>query len=146
MLETSGKRVELTPGPGKSVEKTPAPFNWKSLPVELLIQYRDEITQCLPAVDLAGVDLEQELMLQYRALRALQSSVLTDESLPLNQRAQVANTVGATLDRLIDAQEKVYNQERFKSIETLLIRHLKRLPENLAGAFLHEYAQILREK
>jgi hypothetical protein len=120
-----------------------APFEWKSLPTELLIQFHDEIRACLPPLSLTQMNLEEELLLQYHSLRSLQTLVLNDDTLPLNQRAQVANSVVATLDRLVGAQEKVYSQERFKAIETALIRHLKRLPEATAEAFLVDYKAIL---
>lgn len=129
--------------PTEKKEKA-APFEWKALPPELLIQFHDEIRECLPALELKEMNLEEELLLQYHSLRALQTQVLNDETLPLNQRAQVANSVMATLDRLVEAQAKVYNQERFKSIETILIRHLKKLPEEAAEAFLADYRTLLQ--
>jgi hypothetical protein len=118
-------------------------LDWASLPVETLLQYRDEITAHLPALALKDIDLESELLAQFHSLRVLQTQVLNDDAVPLNQRAQLANSVGATLDRLIDAQEKVFTQERMKSIENLLIRHIKLLPEATAEEFLKSYEAIL---
>lgn len=111
---------------------------------EELIRHYDEIKKHLPATSLKDVNLEEELLLQFHTLRKLQSGVLGDAEFPLNQRAQVANTVGATLDRLVEAQEKVYSQERFKNLENLLVRHIKKLPEEVAEAWLHDYETLIR--
>ena len=116
-----------------------APFNWASLPLELLIQYRDEITRHLPPLTLKDLNLEEEMLLQFHALRALQNGVLNDEEFPLNQRAQVANSVASSLGRLAELQESLYSSERFKMIENLLIRTLNVLGEEVAGEFLSEY-------
>ena len=134
---------EAAPSFQRKRSEKAAPFNWKSLPVDVLIKYRDEITQCLPALTLSEVNLEEELLLQFQTLRVLQTEVLNDETIPLNQRAQVANAVGNTLDRLIGAQSEVYDQERFKSIENVLIRHLRKLPEAFAEDFLKDYERVL---
>jgi hypothetical protein len=120
-----------------------APFNWASIPVDLLIQYYDEIRQHLPPTALKDVDMESELLLQFHAVRALQTSVLNDTDIALNQRAQVANTVASTLKSLADMQERIYTAERYKTIENLMIRSLNRLPEDVAERFLTEYKQIL---
>lgn len=130
---------------GSDKRKEPrATFNWSAMPVEDLIRYRDEITKHLPPLDLKDINLQEELLLQFHALRALQGQVLNDDEVPLNQRAQLANSVGSTLDRLVELQEKVWSQERFKTIENTLIRHLKRLPEDVAEAFLADYEALLR--
>lgn len=130
---------------GKSGEKPDkaAPFNWKSLPIDLLILYRDQITRELPPLALKDMNMEEELLLQFHNLRALQNQVLNDDTLPLNQRAQVANSVANVLENLTSRQEKIYSSERFKLIENLLIRHLNLLPEATAEAFIVEYERIL---
>lgn len=120
-----------------------APFNWRSLPIDVLIEYRDEITKCLPPLALKDMNLEEELLLQFHAVRSLQNNVITDAELPLNQRAQVANAVANTLTKLIDMQESVYTQERFKAIEMALIRALGTLPEDAAKAFIDQYEKVL---
>lgn len=132
--------VELS---GGKTAPSKAPFNWKSLPVDLLIKYRDEITRVLPPLTLKETNLEEELLLQYHSLRALQNDVLNDEEIALNQRAQVANTVSNALLSLGKLQSEVYTQERFKAIESLMIRHLSRLPEDTAEAFLKDYEVVL---
>lgn len=133
---------------GRTKGERPAPFNWKSLPDDLLIRYMDEIRACLPATSLKEMNLEEELVLQLHAMRVLQNEVLTDrgegtEGIPLNQITSVANAVSSALNRLVELQNEIYNSERFKSIENLLIRTLTKLPEDVASAFLTEYKLVL---
>lgn len=117
-----------------------SPFVWASLPVELLLQYRDEIDRHLPPLTLKEMNMEEQLLLQYHGLRALQTLVLNEEKEPLNQRVQVANAVTGSLVKLADLQETLYSSERFKMVENLLIKTLNALPIEVAEAFLGEYA------
>lgn len=121
----------------------PTKQNWAILSVAELIRFRDEITKALPPIELSKINLEEEVLMQFHALRELQNTVMEDEEVPVNQRAQVANTVGATLKTLGDQQIALYSSERFKQIENALIRQLDKLPEELAAAFLDDYAKVL---
>lgn len=129
----------------RSSPSSGAPFNWKALPVDLLIQYRDEITAHLPPLALKDINLEEELLLQFHAIRQLQTTVLNDETLPLNQRAQVANSVTNILNKLTELQGEAYNQERFKAIELALIRSLRTLPEDVAKDFIEQYEEVVKK-
>ena len=124
-------------------EPAQAPFRWSALPIETLLKYFDEIRATLPSTKLVDMNMEDELILQYQAVRALQNSIIDDDEVPANQKAQVANAVASVLGSLADLQNKTYSSERFKRIETLLIRHLSKLPEDTAAAFLEDYERIL---
>ena len=124
-------------------EPAQAPFRWSALPIETLLKYFDEIRATLPSTKLVDMNMEDELLLQYQAVRALQNSIIDDDEVPANQKAQVANAVASVLGSLADLQNKTYSSERFKRIETLLIRHLSKLPEDTAAAFLEDYERIL---
>jgi flagellar motility protein MotE (MotC chaperone) len=119
------------------------PYKWENHSTLDLIRFRDQITKLLPPLALSEMNLEEEMLLQFHTLRALQNDVLTQSSIALNQRVQAANAVASQLKALSDAQGEVYNQERFKAIEGLLIRSLSKWPEDAAAAFLEEYARIL---
>jgi len=134
------KRVEIKP---PSTQQSRAPFDWKSLPVSMLVKYRDEITQHLPATELKDFNMEQELLIQYHSVRELQNEVISDIDIPPNQRAQVANSVAAGQSKIADLQVEVYTSERFKNIEALLIRTLNKLPEEQAAEFLEGYEKLL---
>lgn len=128
---------------GRGEETSTSPFRWSALPLETLLRYLDEIRQVLPATTLLDMNMEEELILQFQAVRTLQNTILDDESVPANQKAQVANSVASVLGSIADLQNKVYSSERFKRIETLLIRHLNKLPEDVAAAFLEDYESLL---
>ena len=127
-------------------EPKPAPFNWAMLTVPELVKFRDEITAVLPPLSIKEMDLEQQMLLQFHSLRALQNQVLEDEQIPLNQRTQLANAGASSLAQLLAYQEKVYTQERFKRIENLLIKNLNKLPQEQAEAFLLDYEKIIATK
>lgn len=128
---------------GRGEETSTPTFRWSALPLETLLRYLDEIRQVLPATTLLDMNMEEELILQFQAVRTLQNTILDDESVPANQKAQVANSVASVLGSIADLQNKVYSSERFKRIETLLIRHLNKLPEDVAAAFLEDYEQMI---
>lgn len=133
-----GRKGEEAPHPPRS-----APFNWKSLPMEDLIRFRDEITTCLPALTLIDIDMEQELLLQYHSMRALQNEVLADTEVPRNQQAQIANACSAVLAKIAELQETLYDSERLKRIEKVLIASLDELPTEVKEKFLTEYEKAL---
>lgn len=131
-------------GGGQHPEKRkPPPFNWKANSVGDLIAWRDQITECLPPLSINEMNLEEEMLLQFHSLRQLQNDVMNDDSLPLNQRAQVANATTNSLEKLMTRQQDIYTSERFKAVERLLIRSLSKLPEDLAAKFLESYEKIL---
>jgi hypothetical protein len=93
--------------------------------------------------NLSEMNLEEELVAQYNAIKRLQAEVMNDPDVPANQKAQVANSVAATIKMLVDTQSRFYSQERFKRIESMLIAQLKKWPVEQAAEFLDEYAKML---
>lgn len=130
-------------GRPEDIQPSSAPFRWSAMPTETLLRFLDEIRATLPSTNLVDMNMEEELILQYQAVRSLQNSIFDDEGVPANQKAQVANSVASVLSSLADLQNKTYTSERFKRIETLLIRHLSKLPEETAAVFLEDYEQTL---
>lgn len=119
--------------------------DWGKVPPEQLIMWFEEIRDHLPPTQLSKMNMEQETLLQYHATRYLQTVVLNDDSVPANQKAQVANSVSSVLEKITRMQMEIYSTERFKAIELLLIRTLNKLPEDVAGQFIDEYEKILAE-
>jgi hypothetical protein len=110
-----------------------------------LIELRDQVTAKLPPLKLSEMNLEEEVMLQYLTIRELQTETINDDDVPVNQRAQVANSVTASLNKLTELQERLRPTERHKAIENTLIRCLSKLPEETASEFLDEYEKVLRD-
>lgn len=110
--------------------------------VEELLNLRAEIDRLLPSTKLKEMDLEKELVLQYHKVVALQTRVLGDDRTPANQLAQVSNAVAGTLQQLVTMQAKFHTSERFKKMESLMIHYMKKLPLDVAEAFLDEYEKL----
>ena len=91
---------------------------------------------------LSDMDMPSELIEQFRKVKDLQESVIEDDDIPANQRAQVAGAVAATLQQLIKMQTEFYTSERFRSIENLMIAYMKGLPLEQAEEFLTAYEAL----
>lgn len=117
----------------------------KTMTIAELSGLRDKITSLLPAAALKDVDLERELVIQFAVVKELQNDVLVDRDVPANQKAQVASQVASTLQQMVKMQAEYYNAERFKAVESAVIRAMKRMPLELAQEFLRDYEQIGRE-
>lgn len=122
------------------------PVNWDLLSEAELLACHDEILKRLPPTKLSEMNLEHELLIQFYTLRGLQSEVMDDDTVPVNQRAQVGNAVGSILNRMTELQNKLYESETFKMLEGAMIRQMKKLPEELAEKFLAEYEEIVSRR
>lgn len=111
-------------------------------PLDRLRALRAEIDKVLPATALKDINLEDELVRQYQTVKQLQIDVMTDMDTPVNQKAQVANSCAATLGQLTKMQTEFYTAERFKTIESILIRCLKTLPEDMVKDFFKMYEEM----
>ncbi len=115
----------------------------RGMSLEGLLNLKARVNAVLPASKLSSMNLEEELVDQFRLAKILQSTVLTDPNVPANQKAQVSNTCASILSNLQDTQNKFYTAERLKSIEGLLIEHAKSWPTEEAKAFLDAYQEKL---
>ncbi|MFA9216814.1 MAG: hypothetical protein ACEQSK_06880 [Sphingomonadaceae bacterium] len=94
--------------------------------------------------DLSKLDLAHELGAQYRAGMALLESVTNkNDGTPANQRAQVFNSVGAMLEKVIKQQKVVYSAERLKRFEAAFLKVLKSLEPDTARIFFDLYGEYL---
>lgn len=117
-------------------------FDLDDMTTEDLIRLHASIEAKLPPAELGSMNLERELVMQYRRILALQEDVLMDDDVPANQRAQVSNAVAATLQQLVKMQSEFHTAERFKAIENLMITYMKKLPLEVAEEFLNEYERL----
>ena len=114
----------------------------KDLSVDDMLALRDVLNEMMPSKTFADVNLEHELIEQYNTVKNLQSDVLTDDDVPVNQRAQVANSVASTLGQLTQMQADFYTSERFKAMEALMIKAIKKMSPEVAEAFVKEYEEM----
>ena len=102
----------------------------------------NKILSKITAKSLSELNLDLELLEQYKSTVALQETAATDFSIPLNQKAQIANTITAILKQIVDTQARLYNTERFKLLENILISTLQEFPE-ISENFLNKYQKAL---
>lgn len=93
---------------------------------------------------LEELDLPQELMAQYVVAKTLLEDVRHDEETPVNQKAQLLNTISSILATIVKTQAEVYSIERLKLLETTLISVLQK-HEALREDFLRDYEKALAE-
>lgn len=111
--------------------------------VHELVQLRQAVDERLPVRSLRDLNMEQELVIQLVTAQRLQRDVLADEETPANQRAQTLNAVAAALATLAKLQVEVYNSERLKRVEQVLIEVLQTLPMEAQEQFLALYEKEL---
>lgn len=110
-----------------------------------LLSLRMRIDAQLPARALADVNLEEELVIQFTQVKTLLDTVITDDDIPANQKAQVANSCSSLLGQLTQMQSKLYDAERVKALEAALIKALLTLPEATQKSFFAEYERLYGE-
>jgi len=110
-----------------------------------LLILKSQVEQRLPARSLKEMNLEEELVEQYLTVKALQERVLSGEGVSPSQLAQVANQVAGTLQQLVKMQTEYHTSERFKAIEGLMVKYMRRLPLSVAEDFLAEYEALADE-
>lgn len=104
----------------------------------------EKLRQALPGPQQAGesLDLQAELVAQFKAAKALFEKAQTNTDIPLNQLAQVINSAAALLKQLSSTQSELFTAERFRCAEAALIDSLKAFPE-LQEKFLADYTARL---
>jgi hypothetical protein len=149
MTDTYLARVPAHPSPQGDPNKPEDPpatryltCDLADIPLAHLIDLHTAIKCSLPNAKLQDINLAQELVLQFMRVKELQTATLSDTKVAANQKAQVANSVAATLAQLTKLQTELHTAERLKTIEGILIRHLKTLPVEVVEAFLEEYGQM----
>jgi hypothetical protein len=107
-----------------------------------LLALRGRIESMLPPLTMGGINLEQELAVQFQTVKALQSDTLSGNE-DSTKKASMINACASSLQHIIKMQNELHNSERFKALETLLIRYMKRLPKEVVDQFLDDYANLV---
>jgi uncharacterized protein (UPF0147 family) len=132
-------KLAMQQGAAKPAPSANSSLNLTAFTLTELMQLRENINGRLPARKLAEIDLEEELVLQFQQAKELFNSVITDQNVPTNQRAQVANTCTALLEQLTKLQNTLYSSERVKAMELALVRAIRDLPEEQQVTFFATY-------
>lgn len=118
----------------------------QSMDAKTLLKLRHEVDQALGLTNLAGLDIEQEIIIQLQTAKVLQADVLNDEMIPANQRAQTVNTVSSILAQLVKTQTDLYNAERIKEIEAMVVSCMREQPDDVKEKFFERYERLLATK
>lgn len=104
-----------------------------------LLDLRDKIDGKLTGINIKDVNLSQELLFQLKRAKELQSDDSNEEGAPLNQRVQAQNSAASVIVALIKIQDKAYTSERFKRMESAVIKVVKTLPTEQQESFFKSY-------
>lgn len=104
-----------------------------------LLALRDEIEQKLEGITLSDVNLVKETMIQFKKAKKLQIDASAEDSeVPMNQRAQVQNSIANILDRLSKMQTELYDSEKLKRLQAAVIKIVKTLPKEQQDSFFEQ--------
>lgn len=106
-----------------------------------LLDLHAKIEQKLGGLELGSINLVKETLLQVHRAKALQEQASTAADAPLNQRAQVQNSLGTLIKDLIKMQTSLFNSERIKRIQGAVIKIVKTLPAKQQDAFFDMLSQ-----
>lgn len=85
------------------------------------------------------LNLQVETIRLFRQTRRLMRQVLRETGVPANQKAQVANTLASLLKGLSAQQTELYNAERLKRLEFVIIRFVREMPDPEQERFMSMY-------
>lgn len=99
----------------------------------------DSYDEDLPEGSFVDLDLLAETMQLYRRSKRLMERTLRDKRVPSNQKAQTVNTLANLLKGLAVQQTELYNAERLKRLENLVITMVKELAPEIQDEFIRRY-------
>ena len=95
-------------------------------------------------VELKDIDVASELEHAFRIAKTLLDSCVNDSETPLNQKAQIIGAVNTEQTAMVKQRTDIYSAERVRTLESVLLKVLKRHPE-LSTAFLADYKAELEK-
>lgn len=95
-----------------------------------LLALRADIDSRLPIKSLDDVNLVEESLRQLQMAKALQAKANEkDSGTPMNQRAQVQNSISNIITTLAKVQMELHTSERIKRIQSAVVKVVKQLPK-----------------
>lgn len=109
-----------------------------------------QIEAKLPSLRLADINLEKETMLQLVRAKQLQEDAnKKDSGVPMNQRAQVQNSIANILSTLAKMQMELHDSESLKRLRAAVIKVVKAQPKEFQAQFFDmletEFAAVEKE-
>lgn len=88
--------------------------------------------------NLETLDVAAELALAYQQAKRLAEAAEFDDETPLNQKAQIVNSLNSILASITKSRAEIYSAERNRAMESALLSTLKKFPE-LQKEFMAAY-------
>lgn len=111
-----------------------------------LLVLHGKIEARLSGLTLDEVDLTRETLLQLQKAKHLQAEASKkDSKVPMNQQAQVQNSIANIITTLAKVQMDLFTSERHKRIQAAVVRVVKTLEKDKQDAFFELLAQDLGE-
>lgn len=101
----------------------------KGMTREQLLDLHAKVENELGGLGLMEVNLVKETLLQIHRAKLLQETASQAKDAPLNQKAQVQNSLGSMLTQLAKVQIDLFNSERIKRIQGAVVKVVKTLPK-----------------
>lgn len=110
-----------------------------SMSQEELLALRAKIDSKLTGIRLSDMNLEQETLIQYKQAKQLQLDAnATGEganAVPMNQRAQVQNSLASLLKDLAKMQMELHDSESLKRLRAAVIKVVRMQPKEFQDQF-----------
>lgn len=108
---------------------------------------RAQIDGMLPVKTLADMNMEEELVSQYKLAQALQNKVANDTEKGISEKDKgvLLRLATATLEALIKLQGTTYTSERLKYVEIALAFAFDEVPIAIKEQFYTKYATLLEQ-
>lgn len=101
-----------------------------------LLALHAEVEARITGMRLSEVNLEKETLIQFQRAKALQEDAnKTGSDVPMNQRAQVQNSLANLLTTLAKMQMELHDSETIKRWKAALVRVVKELPKEQQAKF-----------
>lgn len=111
-----------------------------------LLQLRGEIDENLSGIHLQDVNLVQETLIQLKKAKILQNrATKVGANYPLNQLAQVQNSIAKILQDLAKIQNTLFDSEQRKRLQQATIKTIKSLSQADQDRFFELYEPVLIE-
>lgn len=95
------------------------------------------------ATRLDDLDLPEELAFVHRTAKNLLKDSMHDDTIPLNQRVQAVNSLNSVVADITKMHTALYNAERYRILEQVLIETLKAYPK-LKNEVLDKFEENLK--
>ncbi len=111
-----------------------------------LLALRAKVDSKLQGLSLDEVNLVKETLLQFQAAKVLQADAADEDSgTPMNQRAQVQNSIANILSTLGKIQMELYDSEKLKRLTAATVKAVKLLSPEAQKAFFEAFQADLEQ-